>query len=91
MNSRAKLIATIASEKRVTKREASRQLLWFSQTLKNHLLEEGDVVLPGIGRLKVQIRPARAGRNPRTGAAIQIAKKGIVKFKISSKLFPPEA
>jgi len=89
MNSRAKLIEKLAQEQSMTKREAARQLVWFSRVLKEHLLVEGNVVLPGIGRLKVQMRPARSGRNPRTGAPIQIAEKGVVKFKLSSKLFKP--
>ena len=44
-------------------------------------LENGDeLTLPGIGKLKVGERPARSGRNPQTGAAIQIAAKKVVKF-----------
>jgi DNA-binding protein HU-beta len=36
--------------------------------------------LPGIGKLKVTARPARSGRNPQTGKAIEIAAKNVVKF-----------
>jgi DNA-binding protein HU-beta len=44
-------------------------------------LENGEeLTLPGIGKLKVGERPARIGRNPQTGAAIQIAAKKVVKF-----------
>jgi DNA-binding protein HU-beta len=32
-----------------------------------------EVSLPGFGKFKVQAKPARTGRNPSTGAAIQIA------------------
>ena len=32
-----------------------------------------EVSLPGFGKFKVQNKPARTGRNPSTGAAIQIA------------------
>lgn len=36
-------------------------------------LKNGDEIpLPGIGKLKVEPRAARKGRNPRTGAAIDI-------------------
>jgi len=48
------------------------------------LVEGLDVSLPGIGKLKVSTRPARNGRNPRTGAAISIPAKTVVKFKPSS-------
>jgi DNA-binding protein HU-beta len=39
-----------------------------------------EITLPGIGKLKVTERPARTGRNPSTGAAIEIAAKKVVKF-----------
>jgi DNA-binding protein HU-beta len=44
-------------------------------------LENGDeITLPGIGKLKVSERPARSGRNPQTGQALQIAAKKVVKY-----------
>ena len=38
--------------------------------------------LPGIGKLVVVDRQARMGRNPATGAAIQIPAKTVLKFRI---------
>ena len=38
------------------------------------------IALPGLGKLKVGERPARTGRNPQTGASIQIAAKKVVKY-----------
>ena len=37
--------------------------------------------LPGSGVFSVQDRPARTGRNPQTGAPIEIAASKVVKFK----------
>jgi DNA-binding protein HU-beta len=37
--------------------------------------------IPNIGDMKVYTRPARAGRNPRTGEAIEIAETRALKFK----------
>jgi DNA-binding protein HU-beta len=39
--------------------------------------------IPGIGKLVLVDRAARMGRNPRTGEAIQIPAKRVVKFRIS--------
>ena len=39
--------------------------------------------LPGLGKLVLQSRNARVGRNPATGAEIQIPAKNVVKFKVS--------
>lgn len=39
--------------------------------------------LPGIGKLKLAHRKARMGRNPQTGAPIQIKAKTVVKFRVA--------
>ncbi len=39
--------------------------------------------LPGLGKLVVQQRKARTGRNPATGEAIKIPAKKVLKFRIA--------
>jgi DNA-binding protein HU-beta len=39
--------------------------------------------IPGLGKLVLSSRKARMGRNPQTGAAIKIAAKKVVKFRVS--------
>lgn len=39
--------------------------------------------LPGLGKLVLQERAARVGRNPATGETIQIAAKKVVKFRVA--------
>jgi DNA-binding protein HU-beta len=39
--------------------------------------------IPGIGKLVLVNRKARVGRNPKTGEAIQIPAKTVVKFRIA--------
>ena len=39
--------------------------------------------MPGIGKLVVVDREARTGRNPRTGAELQIPAKKALKFRIA--------
>jgi DNA-binding protein HU-beta len=40
-------------------------------------------VIPGLGKLVLVNRPARKGRNPATGAIIDIPAKKVVKFRIA--------
>ena len=40
-------------------------------------------VVPGIGKLVLVQRKARVGRNPATGATIQIPAKTVVKFRVA--------
>ena len=39
--------------------------------------------IPGLGKLVVKDRQARMGRNPATGAAIQIPAKRVLKFRVA--------
>jgi DNA-binding protein HU-beta len=43
----------------------------------------GELTLPGIGKLVKVHRNARMGRNPATGASIQIPAKTVVKFRVA--------
>lgn len=50
-------------------------------------LARGDrVELRGFGAFSVKHRGARVGRNPRTGAAVQVAQKSIPFFKTGKQL-----
>jgi len=50
-------------------------------------LARGDrVELRGFGAFSVKQRGARVGRNPRTGAAVQVAEKSIPFFKTGKQL-----
>ena len=42
----------------------------------------GEVMLPGLGKLAKKHRAARQGRNPATGATIQIPAKTVLKFAV---------
>ena len=45
---------------------------------------KGEVVaLTGFAKFEKRKRPARIGRNPATGATIQIAAKRVVKFRVA--------
>ena len=50
-------------------------------------LADGDkVAVPNFGTFQVSERPARTGRNPATGEAIQIAASKTVRFKAAKGL-----
>lgn len=50
------------------------------------LAEGGAVTLPGLGMLDVKMRAARAGRNPKTGEAIQIPARRVPEFRPAKAL-----
>jgi len=47
---------------------------------------DAEVALPVLGKLKSRTRAARTGRNPATGAAIEIPARVAVKFSASKAL-----
>jgi len=53
---------------------------------KSELKRCDEFVLPGMVKLVVQKRQARMGRNPATGAQIQIPAKTVVKARIAKQL-----
>ncbi|RMM77759.1 hypothetical protein ALQ75_200034 [Pseudomonas savastanoi pv. glycinea] len=59
---------------------ARKALEQLGQIVADQLESGAEITLPGIGKLKVAERPARTGRNPSTGAAIEIAAKKAIKF-----------
>jgi DNA-binding protein HU-beta len=48
--------------------------------------DNGEFVLPGFGKLVLSERKAREGRNPATGATIQIPAKTTLKFRLGKAI-----
>jgi DNA-binding protein HU-beta len=46
----------------------------------------GEFNLPGLGKLVKKSRAARTGRNPATGATIEIPAKTVVKFRVAKQV-----
>ena len=58
-----------------------------TRSLTGETLRSGDkIVLVGFGSFSVAKKPERTGRNPRTGAAIRIAPRNVVKFRAGAEL-----
>ncbi|WP_313515883.1 HU family DNA-binding protein [Pseudomonas sp.] len=74
------LITDIAEATDAPKATVRAVLEQLGEIVSDALENGSELTLPGIGKLKVGDRPARTGRNPQTGAAIEIAAKKVVKF-----------
>ena len=78
---KAQLISKIAEDSGITNAQASKALGAVINGVTS-TLESGDkLTLVGFGTFSTSHRNARTGRNPQTGAAIQIPAKTVVKFK----------
>lgn len=77
----SKDIADVLAEARgISKAEARGQVAAVLEAISAGIVK-GDVALAGIGKFSVSRRPARAGRNPRTGEAMFIAASKRIHFK----------
>lgn len=65
--------------------QARAEIERFESAFKEITVESGGIDLRGFIKSEVVDVPAKKGRNPKTGATIDIAPKKVVKIKVSSK------
>jgi DNA-binding protein HU-beta len=80
------LIDAIAADAGISKAAAKLALESFLGNVGSTLKNGGKVSLVGFGSWSVSERAAREGRNPQSGATIQISAKKVVKFKAGADL-----
>ena len=74
------LVAKIAKETGITKRQAEAAFDSLIGSIKTSLKRNRKVTIVGFGTFSVAKRKARKGRNPQTGAPIRIAARKVPKF-----------
>jgi len=83
---KADMITAIAEGSGMTKVQAEKAINLFISTTISALKAEDNVSFIGFGTFSAVTRPARTGRNPQTGAEMQIAAKTSGKFTPGSWL-----
>lgn len=80
------LIDQVASAADMTKSDAASAVDALLDTITGALKKGDDVRLTGFGSFVVTKRAASTGRNPRTGATVQIPAANVPKFKAGKAL-----
>ena len=75
------LIAAVAEKAEISKKDAEKAVKAFTDVVSEELVNGGKIQLVGFGTFEVSERPAREGRNPRTGETMTIAASKTPKFK----------
>ena len=83
---KAELVSELANRTKSTQAEAKAFLDAFTDTVGDVLKKGDKITLVGFGTFDVQNVPARTGRNPRTGEAIQIKGQRKPRFKAGTDL-----
>ena len=84
---KSELIAALASENpHLTQKDIERLVGVILDQMIGALEHGGRVELRGFGAFSVRGRPARAGRNPRTGEQVKVRAKAVPFFKAGKEL-----
>jgi len=83
---KGELVDKVAEKASVTKKQADAVLTAAIDSIMEAVSTGDKVTLVGFGTFSITKRAARTGRNPKTGAAIKIAAKKVVKFKAGKEL-----
>jgi DNA-binding protein HU-beta len=79
--SKSELMATLADKTGLTKKQVGEVL--NAQAEVAYKEAKNGFTIPGIGKLILDNRKARMGRNPATGETIKIAAKKVLKFRVA--------
>lgn len=83
---KAELIDAVAADADISKASAARAVDSMVAAITSALKSGESVTLVGFGTFSVRERPARSGRNPRTGETIEIDASSTPVFKAGKAL-----
>ena len=83
---KTELIAAVAEKAEISKKDAEKAVKAFTDVVSEELVNGGKIQLVGFGTFEVSERPAKEGRNPRTGETMTIAATKTPKFKVGKAL-----
>lgn len=83
---KTELVAAIAEKTELTKKDSEAALAAVVESITEALAKGDKVQLIGFGTFEVKNRPARLGRNPKSGELIEIAASKTPVFKAGKAL-----
>ena len=83
---KAQFVEAVALDTNMTKVEARKVVDAMIRATVQTLRDGDRLVLSGLGSFSVQHKSERIGRNPRTGAAVKIPPRKVIKFRPSVDL-----
>ena len=83
---KVELVEAVATEAGLTKADALRAIDATFAAITETLKKGDKITLIGFGTFSVSRREARNGRNPQTGAVVEIPARNAVSFKAGAQL-----
>jgi DNA-binding protein HU-beta len=81
--SKSALLSMMAEKSGHSRKDVAMLMDMLVETAYKEAKSAGEFTIPGLGKLVKKNRAARQGRNPATGATIQIPAKTVVKFRVA--------
>ena len=82
---KTELVDKVAEKAGMTKKDTKVAIEAVMEVIKDGVKDGAEIRLIGFGTFKKQHRDARKGRNPQTGAEMDIAASDSLSFKLSVK------
>lgn len=80
---KSQILGELANKTGLSKKDVNSVMDAMLALAYKEVKKSGEFVINGIGKLVKVKRKARSGRNPATGATIQIPAKTVVKFRVA--------
>ena len=81
--SKSQVLAELSDTSGLSKKDVKNLMDKMTELAYREVKKNGEFVLAGFGKLVKINRAARQGRNPATGATIQIPAKVVLKFRVA--------
>jgi DNA-binding protein HU-beta len=83
---KSEFVEQIAQKAEISRKDAELAVEATLKTIEEQLASGAEITLTGFGKFHVSDRSARQGRNPQTGATIEIKASRVPRFSAGSKL-----
>ncbi|MDD5438499.1 MAG: HU family DNA-binding protein [Patescibacteria group bacterium] len=80
---KSQMLGELANKTGLSKKDVGAVMDTLVALAYKEVKKSGEFVINGVGKLVKVKRKARTGRNPATGATIQIPAKTVVKFRVA--------
>lgn len=82
---KSQLLESLANSSELSKKQVAGLLESLTNLAYKEVKSNGEFTVPGLGKMVKKHRDARQGRNPATGATIQIPAKTVLKFRVAKQ------
>ena len=83
---KSQLIETVAARGGLTRKRAEQLVNTIFDSMEDALVRGDRIEIRGFGSFKTRHYPAYTGRNPKTGAPIDVSEKVLPVFKVGKEL-----